>query len=138
MTALVLFVILDWKSWMSIVSVWSLISQNTGFPPPRMIAFAVETNVKLGRITSSPGFRSIIIIAISSACVQEVVRSAWFSEKRLHNDCSTALHIDPSPLIFPESRTRLMSSMTEPLRYGLLKGMFTVEGGFICQSRPPE
>jgi hypothetical protein len=50
-------------------------STNTGFAPKRTKAFAVETKVKDGRITSSPGPRLQSIAAISRAAVHDGVRS---------------------------------------------------------------
>ena len=57
-------------------SVSGRMSANTGRAPRRTNAFAVETNVKAGTITSSPGSMSSRRAAISSACVHEVVRRA--------------------------------------------------------------
>ncbi len=50
-------------------------STKTGTAPRRTNAFAVETNVYDGMMTSSPGVRSSRIAASSSACVHELVRS---------------------------------------------------------------
>jgi len=49
---------------------------NTGFAPRRTNAFAVETNVNEGTMTSSPGWVSRRIADNSSASVHDVVRSA--------------------------------------------------------------
>ena len=49
----------------------------TGRAPRRTNAFSVETNVNDGAITSSPGPTSSSRAAISSACVHDVVRSAF-------------------------------------------------------------
>jgi hypothetical protein len=50
-------------------------SQNTGVAPRSTKALMVETKVKEGTITSSPGAMSSSKAAISSACVQEVVNN---------------------------------------------------------------
>ena len=52
-------------------------STKTGRAPRRTNAFAVDTNVKDGMITSSPGSKSSKSALISSACVQDVVKSAF-------------------------------------------------------------
>jgi hypothetical protein len=51
-------------------------SANTGRAPCNAKALAVETKVKEGTITSSPGPMPRRIAAISRACVQEVVTRA--------------------------------------------------------------
>jgi hypothetical protein len=51
-------------------------STNTGTPPRKTKALAVETNVKLGIMTSSPGAISSSNAVISSAAVQEGVSRA--------------------------------------------------------------
>ena len=53
----------------SILSVSGSISTNTGTAPRRTTALAVDTKVKDGMITSSPGFRSHRMAAISNAAV---------------------------------------------------------------------
>ena len=49
-----------------------LISANIGFAPRKTNPLPVETNVKEGRITSSPGLMFSDKGLISGACVQEV------------------------------------------------------------------
>ena len=69
----------------SMFSVSGRISTNTGVAPRSTTALAVETKVKDGRITSSPGPRSHSSAANSSAAVQEVVsRYAPRAEALLH------------------------------------------------------
>jgi hypothetical protein len=51
-------------------SVIGSMSANTGRAPALITALAVETNVKLGRITSSPGPSPATATAISSAAVR--------------------------------------------------------------------
>ena len=60
----------------SMFSVSGRMSTNTGTPPRSTNAFAVETKVYDGMMTSSPGPMSASIAAISSAAVQECVSSA--------------------------------------------------------------
>ena len=48
-------------------------SKNTGIAPRKTNAFAVETKVKEGMITSSPSLISARIAAISKAAVHECV-----------------------------------------------------------------
>ncbi len=57
------------------LSVSGRMSTNTGMAPLSANAFAVETKVKDGMITSSPGFRSHRSAAISSAAVHDGVIS---------------------------------------------------------------
>ena len=58
----------------SMFSVSPVMSANTGHAPRKTTALAVDTKVKLGMITSSPGFTPRTSMAISSACVHDVVR----------------------------------------------------------------
>ena len=59
----------------SMLSVSGLMSTNTGTPPRSTTALAVETKVKDGITTSSPGPMSRRSAGISSAAVHECVRS---------------------------------------------------------------
>ncbi len=58
------------------LSVSARMSTNTGTAPRSTNAFAVDTNVNDGMMTSSPGSRSSSSADISSAAVHEWVRSA--------------------------------------------------------------
>ena len=58
------------------LSVSARMSTKTGTPPRSTKAFAVDTNVNDGMITSSPGRMSARSAAISSAAVHECVSSA--------------------------------------------------------------
>ena len=78
-------------------------STKTGRAPRSTNAFAVETNVNDGTITSSPGPMSSSSAAISRACVQDVVSSTRraprsSSSRRRHFSVKT-----PSPEIRPAS-----------------------------------
>jgi len=57
-------------------SVSGRMSTNTGTPPRSTNAFAVETKVYEGMMTSSPGSMPARIAAMSSAAVHECVSSA--------------------------------------------------------------
>jgi hypothetical protein len=59
------------------LSVLRSTSAKTGRAPARTTAFAHETNVKLGRTTSSPGPTSESWIAASRAIVQELMKSGF-------------------------------------------------------------
>ena len=59
------------------LSVSGRMSTNTGRAPRSTNALTVDTNVNAGQITSSPGWMSSSSAAISSACVHDVVRSAF-------------------------------------------------------------
>ena len=53
-------------------------SANTGVAPTRTTAFAVDTKVNDGRMTSSPGPSSRSIAAISSPAVHDgVIKTFW-------------------------------------------------------------
>jgi hypothetical protein len=58
------------------------ISTNTGTAPLRANAFAVETKVNEGGITSSPGCTPIVSAASSSACVPDGVKKLCSPEYR--------------------------------------------------------
>jgi hypothetical protein len=60
----------------SIFNVSGLMSTNTGTARRRTTAFAVETKVNDGIMTSSPGSNPERIAAISNAAVHECVRIA--------------------------------------------------------------
>jgi hypothetical protein len=60
----------------SMLSVHGSTSTKTGVAPRETNAFAVETNVNVGTITSSPAVTPARIAAISSAAVQDGVSNA--------------------------------------------------------------
>ena len=69
------------------LSVLARMSTNTGVAPRSATAFAVDTNVKDGMITSSPCFSSASIAASSSAELHDPVSNAraapvWSSSQR--------------------------------------------------------
>jgi len=98
-------------------------SAKTGRAPRSAKALAVETKVKDGTMTSSPGFRSNSSPAISSACVQEVVSSA------LPTPCSCssrAWHFfvkPPSPIRWLLASACSMYFDSSPSLCSRLKGM---------------
>src|SRR5260370_33976069 len=64
------------------LSVSRLISKKTGVAPRNTTAFAVDTKVNDGMMTSSPGGRLHRSAAISSADVQDWVNSASLTPRR--------------------------------------------------------
>jgi hypothetical protein len=75
----------------------SRLSMNTGVAPRNTNAFAVETKVNDGTMTSSPGLMSSRIAAISSACVHDPVRSADGTPNFFSNNSRQRLVKGPSP-----------------------------------------
>ena len=108
----------------SILRVSDLISINTGTPPRNTNAFAVETKVYEGTITSSPGFMSSNRAAISRAAVQEWVSSAFlvpvFSSSQRWQFCVKG----PSPAKTPLAYASVIYPGSLPVICGLLKGIF--------------
>jgi hypothetical protein len=72
-------------------------STKTGIAPRSTKAFAVETKVKEGMMTSSPLLRSSRIAARSSAEVQEGVSSALAQRVRRSSHSWQRRVKDPSP-----------------------------------------
>jgi hypothetical protein len=74
-------------------------STNTSLAPTSTKAVAVVENVKLGKITSSPGSNSQRMAAISSAVVPLVVSSALVAPKRSSSHWLHCFVKGPSPQI---------------------------------------
>ncbi len=72
-------------------------SAKTGRAPTRSAAFALETKVKEGQITSWPGPIPSASRASSSAWVQDVVSSTRWAPSMLARRPSTLRPIGPSP-----------------------------------------
>jgi hypothetical protein len=72
-------------------------SANTGRAPAFRIALAVDTNVKLGTITSSPAPMPAASIAISSAAVHELTTSAARAPVDSQSSRSSSRPFAPSP-----------------------------------------
>ncbi len=70
---------------------------NTGTAPRSTKAFAVETKVKDGVMTSSPGSRSSSSAASSRADVLDCVSSALAQPVRCSIDCWQRLVKEPPP-----------------------------------------
>src|SRR6266700_1872485 len=70
-------------------------SQNTGLAPKYSTTLAVDTHVKAGTITSSPGLTSNAATARCSAVVQELAATAWAAPVNAANRSSTALTNGP-------------------------------------------
>ena len=98
-------------------------SMNTGVAPRRAKAFIVVTNVKEGTMTSSPGWMSNNSAAISSACVQDVVRNALGTPSHCSSKAWHFLVNGPSPEIRPFATACLTYSISLPIREALLNGI---------------
>ena len=109
-----------------------LISTKTGVAPASRTAFAVEEKVKLGRITSSPAFRSHKRSAISSAVEPLVVSSTFCARKRSSIQALHFLVKAPSPQILWESIASLTYSYSSPTQGGTLKGIILSP---LCRNR---
>src|SRR5438132_6198320 len=94
----------------------------TGRAPRKTNAFATDTNVNEGTITSSPGEISRSSAAISSACVQDVVRSAFTTPSSDSRSWWQRRLKGPSPDTWPEAIAALMYSISRPSKLGRLKG----------------
>ena len=70
---------------------------NTGLAPRSTNAFTVDTKVKDGTMTSSPGLMSSNSADISSACVHDVVNSADETGKRFSSHSRQRLVKGPPP-----------------------------------------
>src|SRR5437773_9648325 len=79
------------------LSVSGRLSMNTGLAPRSTNAFTVDTKVKDGTMTSSPGLMSSNSADISSACVHDVVNSADETGKRFSSHSRQRLVKGPSP-----------------------------------------
>ena len=79
-------------------------STNTGRAPARTTALAVVTNVKLGRMTSSPGPTPAARRAASSADVQEVVARTRLAPSRASSARSRSPPLGPLPPVCPDCR----------------------------------
>src|SRR5262245_33874692 len=104
-------------------SVSGRMSTNTGRAPERTNAFAVETNVYEGMITSSPGCTSHRSAAISSPAVHDgIIRARWIP-KRSWMKRAQPLEKRPSAAISPRLIAWLTYSSSLPEMYARLKGM---------------
>src|SRR5262249_52791018 len=96
---------------------------NTGTAPRSTNAFAVETNVKDGMMTSSPGSRSSSSAAISSAAVHECVSSARFAPVVRSSHAWQRFVNTPSPARCPCACASAMYASSRPVMYGRLNGI---------------
>ncbi len=83
------------------LSVSGRTSAKTGRAPRSTKALTVETKVKAGTMTSSPGWISSSRAAISSACVQDVVSRARATPSSASSRFRHCLVNRPSPEIWP-------------------------------------
>src|SRR5438094_9208508 len=100
-----------------------LISMKIGRAPRSTKALTVETKVKEGTITSSPGLRSRSSAAISSACVQDVVSMALGTPRVYSSKLWHFLVNIPSPDSCPQLIAWRIYSNSLPLKNGRLNGM---------------
>ena len=106
----------------SILNVSGSMSTNTGLAKRWVTHVAVEANVKLGSMTSSPGCRSMVIMARSSAEVQEVTSSTRGTPRRSCSTFSNSRHCRPSPPICPARITAVTAAMSSSVIHGLHNG----------------
>ncbi len=96
-------------------SVSGRMSTNTGTAPRSTNALAVETKVKDGMMTSSPGSRSKSKADISSAAVQECVSRAFLHPVLASSQAWHCLVNWPSPERWPLACAWLMSHSSRPV-----------------------
>ena len=95
-------------------------STNTGVAPRSTKAFAVETNVYEGMMTSSPGPTSASSADISSAAVHECVSSTRCAPvSRSSHSCARRVK-RPSPERWPAAIACAMKRNSSPVSCGLL------------------
>src|SRR5690242_2160672 len=121
----------------SMFRVSSRTSTNTGTPPRSTNAFAVDTKVNEGMMTSSPGWISISIAAISSAAVQLWVRSALGQPTARSSQAWHRLVNGPSPERCWFRCASLMYSSSRPVRKGRLKGIRISAGRLLMSTSSP-
>ena len=91
-------------------------STNTGVAPRSTKAFAVETKVKEGRMTSSPGPTPTSSAAISNAPVQEWVRRACRVPVISTSSRWQRALKGPLPPVHPPSSASSTSAASAPVR----------------------
>ena len=104
-------------------SVSGRMSTKTGVAPRSTNALAVETKVNDGMITSSPGPTPLRMAAISSAAVQEWVRSAFWLPIRASSQAQQRFENSPFPARWPFAWAWAMYDSSRPVMNGLLKGI---------------
>ena len=98
-------------------------STKTVRAPRSANAFAVDTNVNDGTMTSSPGCMSSSSAAISSACVHDVVSSTVAPWCTSHNSDAARLVMTPSPDRWPEAKASATRSSWPGAIVGRLNGI---------------
>lgn len=96
------------------------------FAPLRINAFAVDTNVYEGIMTSSPGFIFNNKAEISNALVQEFVINVFLKPYRFSKNSSHFLVNIPSPDILPEATACFIYFVSLPVKNGLLNGILNI------------
>lgn len=107
----------------SIFKVSDLESTKTGVNPLIANALAVETKVKEGTITSSPGDFRIRSAAISSALVHDVVINVRGISNLSDISRSDESVNSPPPAKCPEVAATLRASISRESRFGQLNGI---------------
>src|SRR6478735_3834711 len=74
-------------------------------------------------MTSSPGWISKRMAAISRASVQDVVSKTFLKPNRCSKNSLHFFVYRPSPEIFPLFTARVMYSVSFPVKWGLLNGI---------------
>lgn len=101
-------------------------SANTTFAPRRMKAFAVDTNVYDGIITSSPGLMFNRRAEISKEPVHEFVINVFLNLYLFSKNSSHFLVNIPSPDILPEVTACFIYFISLPVKNGLLNGILNI------------
>src|SRR6187401_2022181 len=98
-------------------------SQKTGFAPRYSTTLAVETQVKAGTITSSPGFKLSAATAMCSAVVHELVATENFDPVKSLKEFSNSFTYGPCTTQPAASGFCTASSSSGPKK-GLVMGTF--------------
>src|SRR5258708_7956473 len=122
-TNLVFWVILSATWFMSIFQVSGSESTKTGVAPVYATALTVAIIVNVGRITSSPGPRSIVAMAKCSAEVPLVQATAYLVSHSSANALSKAVMKRPAEEIQLVSRHSFTYFFSLPLRVGSQTGI---------------
>src|SRR5262245_28505716 len=115
-------------------------SQKTGFAPMYSTTLAVETQVKAGTITSSPGFSPSAATARCSAVVQELVATLWGAPVNAENFCSNSLTYGPcttQPLSSGRCTARSSSGPKTGFVIGMLMPASPRRRGHLTVLPPP-
>src|SRR5712691_7929463 len=132
MIARVCPVILDAASFGSRFNVSGSTSAKTTRPPASMTAFAAETNVNDGQITSSPGASGSARIISSSAWVPEDVVKAWLHPSVRRAAAASTWLAAPSPTSSPLFNALPTISLSASSKGVRCSGIAYVTGSVPC------